>query len=275
MLSHGVIDVALGLFWLYLLLSLLASAVQEWLAAVFALRSRNLRAGIRTLLGDEYAQRVYGHPLVRNLARRHRLPSYISPRTLSSVLLALLAKDAGGTPLIASGPSELRQLVGTISPGHPLKEVLEALIDEGEDAALRLHDRLAGWFDEAMERIAGWYKRRVALLIFAIAAAVTVAANASTIHVADELWRNSALRAAIGAQATAEGAAAVPIDAPAHLGTLPIGWHTAPHGVAGWLKTLLGWLTTVAAVSLGAPFWFDLLGKVAHLRGAGRFDPKQ
>ena len=26
---------------------------------------------------------------------------------------------------------------------------------------------------------------------------------------------------------------------------------------------------TIAAVSLGAPFWFDLLGKVAHLRGAG------
>ena len=44
-----------------------------------------------------------------------------------------------------------------------------------EDASLRLHDRLAGRFDEAMDRIAGWYMRRVALLIFAIAAAVTVA----------------------------------------------------------------------------------------------------
>ena len=75
--------------------------------------------------------------------------------------------------------------------------MLEALIDEGEDAALRLHHRLAGWFDEAMDRITGWYKRRATLLIFAFAAALTVATNASTIHVAEELWRNAALRAAI------------------------------------------------------------------------------
>ena len=202
---------------------------------MLALRSRNLRAGIRTLLGDDYARRVYAHHLVRILARRHRLPSYISPGTLTSVLLALLAKDAGGTPLASSGAAELWQVVGTISPGHPLKEVLEALIDEGEDAALRLHDRLAGWFDDAIQRIAGWYKRRVALHIFAIAAAVTVATNASTIYVAEELWRNAALRAAVSAQATAaaEHAAAVPLDS---LETLLIGWRAAPAGVAGWLK---------------------------------------
>ena len=212
------IDVALGLIWLYLLLSVLASAVQEWIAVVLALRSRNLRAGIRTLLGADYAGRVYAHPLVINLAKGKRLPSYLSPETLSSVLLALLAKDAGGT-------AELRQMLATISPGHPLKDVLEALIDEGEDAALRLHHRLAGWFDEAMDRIAGWYKRRVALLIFAFAAAVTVATNASNVHVPEELWRNAALRAAIAAQAAAASAAdaaAVRSEALEQLGTLPI-----------------------------------------------------
>ena len=32
---------------------------------------------------------------------------------------------------------------------------------------------------------------------------------------------------------------------------------------------LFGWLFTAAAVSLGAPFWFDLLSRVAKLRGAG------
>ena len=263
------IDVALGLIWLYLLLSVLASAVQEWIAVVLALRSRNLRAGIRTLLGADYAGRVYAHPLVINLAKGRRLPSYLSPETLSSVLLALLAKDAGGT-------AELRHMLATISPGHPLKDVLEALIDEGEDAALRLHHRLAGWFDEAMDRITGWYKRRATLLIFAFAAALTVATNASTIHVAEELWRNAALRTAIAAQAAAASAAdaaAVRSDALEQLGTLPIGWQAAPDGVAGWLETLLGWLMTIAAVSLGAPFWFDLLATVARLRGAGATTP--
>ena len=49
----------------------------------------------------------------------------------------------------------------------------------------------------------------------------------------------------------------------------PIGWKELPAGLMEFLKTLLGWLITAAAVSLGAPFWFDLLGKVANLRGSG------
>ena len=36
------------------------------------------------------------------------------------------------------------------------------------------------------------------------------------------------------------------------------------------LVKILGLLMTVAAVSLGAPFWFDLLGKVAQLRSTGK-----
>ena len=53
------------------------------------------------------------------------------------------------------------------------------------------------------------------------------------------------------------------------LETLPLGWDGMPDDFVGWFKTVLGWLITIAAVSLGAPFWFDLLGKVANLRGAG------
>ena len=53
------------------------------------------------------------------------------------------------------------------------------------------------------------------------------------------------------------------------LKAFPIGWHDRPSGWLGWLSTVLGWIITTAAISLGAPFWFDLLGKVANLRGSG------
>ena len=59
------------------------------------------------------------------------------------------------------------------------------------------------------------------------------------------------------------------------LDVLLIGWRAAPDGVTGWLKALLGWLMTVAANSLFAPVWFDLLDKVPHLVGAGRAVPRQ
>ena len=38
---------------------------------------------------------------------------------------------------------------------------------------------------------------------------------------------------------------------------------------------LLGWLLTAIAVSLGAPFWFDMLKKIVNLRAAGREPQKK
>jgi len=37
-----------------------------------------------------------------------------------------------------------------------------------------------------------------------------------------------------------------------------------------WLTMILGWLITAFAVSLGAPFWFDLLNKFVNIRASGK-----
>ena len=187
MFDHPIIDVTLGLVFFFVVLSLVASAVQEWIATVCALRSKNLRAGIENLIGDEYAEKVYRHPLIRNLARKDRLPSYIAPETLSSVLLEVIARDGGNKSYLAHRADEATEMVGRIGDDHPLKEILGVMIDDGDDAANALKERLSGWFDEGMSRVSGWYKRRAKLFIFIIAGTVTVATNASSIHMAEEL----------------------------------------------------------------------------------------
>ncbi|MDE0712557.1 MAG: hypothetical protein OXH60_10545 [Rhodospirillales bacterium] len=277
MLDHPIIDVGLGLIFFYVVLSLVASAVQEWIASLCALRSKNLRKGVQNLLGGTYAEKVYEHPLIKNLSKDKKLPSYINPDTLSGVVLEVIAKESNGKSYVAHSAEEAKALVSSISSDHPLKEVLAALIDDGDDAATALKDRLAGWFDEGMSRVAGWYKRQAKVMIFAIAGSVTLATNASSIHMAEEFWRNDALRTQIAAQAqvaaqTGEvsGLEASSLD---DLEAFPIGWSAAPSSALDWLKTLLGWIITTAAVSLGAPFWFDLLGKVANLRGSGGQTP--
>ena len=52
---------------------------------------------------------------------------------------------------------------------------------------------------------------------------------------------------------------------------LPLGWShdTSPHSFSGGVGKILGLLVTAFALTLGAPFWFDLLGKVSRLRGSG------
>ena len=38
----------------------------------------------------------------------------------------------------------------------------------------------------------------------------------------------------------------------------------------GWLKVIFGWLISAIAISMGAPFWFNLLDKVVNVRNAGK-----
>ena len=224
------------------------------------------------MIGD-YAKQLYAHPLINNLSKKNKLPSYIAPDTLSTVLLEVVAKENGEKPFLRHNTDELRELVSKIDDKHPLKEVLGALINEGDAAASELKEKLSSWFDQGMARISGWYKRQAKALIFVIAAVVTVSTNASSIHIAEELWRNDALRTqiAVQAQLAAQNGDLAKLETGnmARLEAFPIGWNELPTGWLECLKLLLGWLITAAAVSLGAPFWFDLLGKVANIRGSG------
>ena len=53
---------------------------------------------------------------------------------------------------------------------------------------------------------------------------------------------------------------------------LEFGWSgtTGPHGAAEWVTKIFGLLLSAAALSLGAPFWFEMLKTVASLRSVGR-----
>jgi hypothetical protein len=82
--------------------------------------------------------------------------------------------------------------------------------------------------------------------------------------------------------AAAENLTAVPQPSPDALATvetimgqinalgIPIGWSTLPRDPVGWALKGLGLLISTAAIAQGAPFWFDLLGKLINVRMAGK-----
>ena len=276
MFEHPIVDITLGLLFIYVILSLVCSAVQEWVAGVFGLRSKNLAKGIENLVGSNLAKAVYDHRLIKGLSKPNSRPSYISAKTFSTVLLEVVAKDGAGRSYTDLTADELRDMVGKIPKENPIGDVLSTLVGSAENEVEALKEKVADWFDEGMERIAGWYTRTVKYWLLAIAAVVVVATNANTLQIVAVLWENDALRSAIAAQA--EAAAALGDvseieDARGQLETFPIGWgektETEPCSPWWWAHSIVGWLLTIAAVSLGAPFWFDLLGKVARLRASG------
>ena len=275
MLDHPIVDVALGLILLYSTLSLVASVVKEWISSVLALRATNLQKGIRNLIGEAHATQLYGHPLVSTLAKEKKLPSYIGSGTFASVLVDMLAHDEDGKPVIAAS-DKATVLVDRVGHDPVLGPAFRALSQAGAETVADLRREIAAWFDEGMNRVSGWYRRRTRLIIFVIGAVVAVSANASTVHVVRDLWEDDALRYALAQQAvvvagnaeTTSDTLQVPDDL---LASFPLGWEgVSDWGWGGWGTHLLGWLFTAVAVSLGAPFWFDLLSRVAKLRGTGR-----
>ncbi|HEY1872124.1 MAG TPA: hypothetical protein VGG71_13775, partial [Chitinophagaceae bacterium] len=49
----------------------------------------------------------------------------------------------------------------------------------------------------------------------------------------------------------------------------PIGWPKPNDNSENFLTMFFGWIATILAICLGAPFWFDILNKIANLRSSG------
>ena len=268
----AVLEVAIGLAFLFSVLSLLSSAVNELVAATRGHRGRTLTKAIARLLdGDAEAKRIFEHPLIESLYLPPRCPSYIPSGAFAMAVVDLYAPEilTGGTPRFEKAASER------------VRHALALLWVEAKGDPARFRRNVARWFDDTMERASGWYRRRAEARLLVIAAVVTVALNVNTIGIAQRLWTDAPVRAAVaagrlpaataGADPTQSGSGLDRLDAEYRrldASGLPLGWSDQAWP-SSWPVTIAGWVLTVAAVSLGAPFWFDLLGKVSSLRSSG------
>ena len=76
MFGSEILDVAVGLILVYLLLSLVASAMREGIESIVKSRAVHLERGIRAMLDDPdgsgLATQFYRHPLIYSLFFRNR-----------------------------------------------------------------------------------------------------------------------------------------------------------------------------------------------------------
>ena len=161
------------------------------------------------------------------------------------------------------------------------------------------HKKLEQWFNDGMDRASGWYKKKIHWFLALWALIVAALFNVDTFSIAQSLMNNPKLRASLVATAeeTAKQSAANINATPQQTIEaierrikdleLPIGWNSrasanaatlaSPKFECVWLRAgetpmmkIAGLLVTAGALSLGAPFWFDLLNKVVNLRATGK-----
>ncbi len=293
MFGSTILDVLIGLAFVYALLSLICSSLTEVFSQVMSWRAKTLEIGVRRLLTDDATRDAfYRHPLIKSLSKspgegERVRPSYIPSRVFALALLDVVAPRTSDPAVPATSPQ------GASSPPaeNDLHRALRALVGSSDKELEEVRKGAEIWFDDVMDRVSGWYKRKVQWVLLVLAVIVTGVLNADTITLANQLWQSPELRAAVVEAASAPRTTTQPtlnenapekqvqeqLDQLTKLG-LPLGWGTDPLRASKdpvqWFTKVVGLLLTALAVSLGAPFWFDLVNKFVNVRSTGKIPAK-
>ncbi|WP_438015519.1 hypothetical protein WMF18_32255 [Sorangium sp. So ce315] len=127
---------------------------------------------------------------------------------------ALPAPAGAAAPPSDDAPlDELRRIIERMPGESDLRRALATVVDCTVRDMREANIRLERWFNDAMDRAAGRYKRRAQLIISATALVLCIGFNADSIKLAGALSRDAVVRAAM-ITAAQEMAKAPPREAP-------------------------------------------------------------
>jgi hypothetical protein len=258
--------------------------------------------------GDFKPRKKAGRP--RLLRGGRNLPSYIPSRNFALAIMDIAARgpvptstpqgstQVSTTAAPAFSLSQVRAGAAKF-PDPAVRRGLLLAIDTAHGDVNHARANIEAWYDSTMERVSGWYKRSTQRVLFWVALVIVVSLNVNTLTIADYLYRHSSERSSIvstidrtvatRAEGTDQAGQASPYQtAQQRLDEmhLPLGWANGwgyPHARSSWPKAytdirpwddvfqpLIGWLITAFAATLGAPFWFDVLGKIMVVRSTAK-----
>lgn len=292
------LNVVVGIIFILLLLSLFATTVMELISALFGLRGRNLRYALKKMLADAGDDKMYEEfkdsALYKQLSSKwlggYYPPSYLSSNNFSFILSNIVENLDG---------AELHDKINNIQDER-LRTVLHQIVDDTDSKTKPFREKLEHWFDDIMDRASGWFKRDIQLYLIIIGFAIAVGFNADVIEIYQKLQDDPSARLEVYQTAQSYVAQrsetliqdnSLKVDVNPSLlkslhdldgliardietvqNPLGLGWNnvqTQNPSLEFWLFKILGWLVTALAISLGAPFWFDLLRKMVNISSSG------
>lgn len=182
----------------------------------------------------------------------------------------------------------------------PVKDNLDMLVSRSqikiqnvENGLNQLQQEIETWFDRSMERASGVYRRNAKGVAILLGCFIAIGTNADTIYIVNRLSKDSVLRSTIteygnvivtqnpDSKSGDFGPVKAKVEEALQQIALPIGWGdeniknqqeyaSKDHPFVAGVRRIFGWAITGLAVSMGAKFWFDLLGKIINVRNAGK-----
>ena len=318
MLNNPALDIALGLVFIYAIYSLLTTTLTELIASFINQRGKTLKNGISRMLDvnkkssssnftssdnqestaenptkklpANLSKAFFDNPEIKYLGRDvwgiYRLPSFIKSKTFAKSLVKTLG-------YVNSEQTDLASLKNKLDPNNEIHQLIINLIDEADNNIEKFKILAEDWFNDIMDRVSGWYKRRIQLITFIAGGLIAFSLNVNTVDIAEKLGRDEKARLAMVQAATnyMEAYSQVPtlstdtlqvqelsdnvkklVNESASISSivnLDYPRFNKTSSCADWWRYILGCLLTTIALSLGSPFWFDLLNKLIKLRSTG------
>lgn len=329
MFEGVMIDVAIGMLVIFLVSSLIASAVVESIGGFLHRRSKNLWDTIDLMLGrsklgpddQRIVDLIYRQPIISSIVRPTAQPLFEpkngdeTPKVLRRMAKSPPWRGSVGPAKVIPGALRRRRFYGPQSiaksdfadallrvlrdadgfdeatddlrsgiesmPEGSLKAHLTRVMDSAGSELKQMRAGIENWYEDHMKAVSIWYRKQTRWFLFAAGLVMAVVLNVDAIGAAVVLYRDENVRASVVEQAeTIVQAECTQDDANQKVDCfrdkvggavqLPMGWgdgmDTAP---GAWALRMLGWLVVAGSVTIGAPFWFDLLRRVLEYRTKG------
>ncbi|MFT7158465.1 MAG: hypothetical protein ACI8Q1_003497 [Parvicella sp.] len=238
----------------------------------------------------------YNQPSIKYLSNGGLFskPSYLTARNFSKALLDSLKNDqVGNNPL-----TKIQNGINALPSSSDTKAHIQSLLNDANNDLQKFKILIENWFEDTQERSIGWFKRNNQIWLLIIGLIMAVSFDANTLKMAKKLSYDKDARDQLVQMASdyVEKYPVLPntpkdtlyeknleiliqqredirkqIDgAHAILGNEQAKF-IGPWCMCFWTKLFddfWGYALTALAISLGAPFWFDLLNKLVKLRGS-------
>jgi len=242
------IEVAVGLALIYLLFASLLSVLFEAMASALSLRSKALENAIVSLIEDPgqaatgprgfidmftglfgaqirtraappsgqtgacLSKIVYSHPLISGVSIKDK-PSYVPARHFSAALLAAVrGAEVGGLA------SQVEQGIVKLTGNASLSRALTTIVQDAQGDWDKIKAGVEAWYDSAMDRLSGDYKRFHQVCTFAAGLSLAVACNIDSVAIVQQLYLRSSLTNALNQEAADLSSSNPPVGACAHAG---------------------------------------------------------
>lgn len=194
------LDVVIGLSFVYLLYSLLATLIAEIIATNLGLRARNLHSAIQRMMEAKHVSvlksfwiqskksityALYNHPEIKYLSPNNFFskPSTIKPESFSKTLLLLLLEKGDGNSQSEKIKSGIASIGFDISTQNYLLELYNLVDGNIED----FQNEVENWYNNVMKQATEWYKRNLQILLFFIGLGIALFFNINTFKIVEKL----------------------------------------------------------------------------------------